>query len=97
MSTKTSAILMNPKGWIEVIWGPIIDHEVYISVAQQMLTLVTAMEDQRQDPFMLIDFSQLERITPDAATLAASATRDLGCKKLQGLVSNNNLRQYWIL
>ncbi len=75
---------MSPKGWIEVVWGPIIDEKEYGFIGQQMLSMVTTMEDQGKNPLMLIDFSRLELITPEAATMATSATRDLGCKKIAG-------------
>lgn len=81
---KDSKIFMSSKGWIEVLWGSVIDQEEYLSVARNMLSMVTAIEDRAEDPLMLIDFSRIETITPDAAVLATSATRDLGCKKIAG-------------
>lgn len=75
---------MNPKDWVEVIWGKVIDEEVYTTVAKNMLDMVTAIEDKGEEPLMLIDFSHLETITPEAADVATKTTRDLGCKKIAG-------------
>lgn len=79
-----SKIFLNTRGWIEVIWNELIDSSEYVAVAKEMLRLVTLIEDKGQKPLMLIDFSQLTKITPDAASLASKATRDLGCKKIAG-------------
>jgi hypothetical protein len=82
--SETSKIFMNPKDWVEVIWGKVIDEEVYTTVAKNMLDMVTAIEDKGEEPLMLIDFSHLETITPEAADVATKTTRDLGCKKIAG-------------
>ena len=79
-----SQVFINDKGWVEVIWGKRIDAETYLETAGKMLKFITQIEDQDQAPLMLIDFSQLEEITPEAAQLATNATRDLGCKKIAG-------------
>ncbi len=81
---KASKIFISPKGWIEVIWGKVIDQEEYLSVAQNMLNMITTIEDKGEKSLMLIDFSQLETITQDAAEFASKTTRDLGCKKIAG-------------
>jgi hypothetical protein len=79
-----SEIFLNPKGWIEVVWGTLIDKEEYIDIGQRMYDLVTAMGDAGDPPLMLIDFSRMDDITAEAAAFAATATKDLGCDKIAG-------------
>lgn len=82
---KGSRIFINPKGgWVEVIWGKVIDEPEYVAIARHMITLITKIEDKGEEALMLIDFSNLETITKEAAAFAAQATRDLGCKKIAG-------------
>lgn len=80
-----SQVFINPKNCVEVKWGKLIDQEDYVNTAGKMLDMITTLEDQGHRPTMLIDFSQLEKITDEAATLASSATRDLGCEKIAGI------------
>lgn len=80
----SSKIFINDRGWIEVIWGKVIDRDEYISVAKHMLNMITSIVDNGEKPLMLIDFSSLETITNEAAAFATTATRDLGCKKIAG-------------
>ncbi len=79
-----SKIFDNPKGWLEVIWGATLDTDEYMTIAQHMLGMLMLMGDRGDDLVMLIDFSGLETITKNAATLATGATRDLGCRKIAG-------------
>jgi hypothetical protein len=84
IAKKKSEIFRNPKHWIEVKWGPVIDKEEYVDMATRMVDLITQMEDDLGYSQMLIDFSRLKKITQQAARFAASATRDLGCRKIAG-------------
>lgn len=80
-----SKVFISPKGgWVEVVWGKVIDEPEYVAIASGMITLITRIEDKGQEPLMLIDFSNLETITEEAADFAVQATKDLGCKKIAG-------------
>lgn len=77
-------IFINEKGWVELIWGKKIDMENYLRAAQKMLELLSELVDSGKPSLLLIDFSQLEEITQEAASVASKATRDLGCYKIAG-------------
>jgi hypothetical protein len=77
-------VFINPKGWVEVIWGKMIDKDGYVTAATEMMRRLTALGDEGKDLRLLIDFSGLEEVTSEAADYATLATRDLGCKKIAG-------------
>jgi len=79
-----STIFINPKGWIDVAWGETIDKDEYVFIAQHMVNMEVLMGDQGKQPRMLIDFTNLRHITPDATKLAASATSGLASQKIAG-------------
>lgn len=79
-----SEIFWNPKGWIEVRWGAVNDKVEYVDIATRLVGMITSMEDERGFSLLFIDFSRLERVTDEAASFAATATRDLGCRKIAG-------------
>jgi hypothetical protein len=81
---KGSVISFDERGWIDIVWGPLIDADEYMAIAAQMLAMVTAVEERQQRPIGVIDFSKLEDITAEAAALATKATRDLGFARIAG-------------
>lgn len=80
----TSEIVINAKGMIDVTWGPTIDSEEYLGIAGQMLSMILDQQDRGIEPLMIIDFSHMEDIAPDAALIAAQATKELECRKIAG-------------
>ncbi len=75
----------NPKGWLEVIWPKHLTLEEYMAAAQHLFNMLTRIEDQGGQPVILVDFSRMETITPDAAKVATGATKDMGAKKIAGV------------
>jgi hypothetical protein len=84
LNTSMNQVFINPKGWVEVIWGKVIDKEGYVTAATEMMRRLMLLGDEHKDVRLLIDFSAMEKISPEAAQYATLATRDLGCKKIAG-------------
>lgn len=82
--TDESTIGLNPKGWIEVVWGAALEADEYIRVGTQMIALIAQTEDRRKKPLMLIDFSKLRSMDEDVVLFGTAATRDLNCRKIAG-------------